>query len=202
MSLKVRVGLAAAAVVVLALVASQLVVPGLVASSVEDRLTEHGGRADVSVSAFPAFRLLFDDGDRFEVDASDLELDRAQRQDALERLDGFNEVDVQIDGSELGPVKLDRVSLSRRSPDRPYALEADGETSPADVVSFGADALGIPGGGLAGLAFSRRPVPVALDVELKTKDGRAEVVSGGGTVAGLPTGPLGRLITEAIVARL
>jgi len=203
MSPKLRVGLILAAIVIVVLlVASQLVIPGLVASFVEDRLTEDGGRAEVSVSAFPALRLLFDDGDRIEVDASELQLERAERQDALGRLDGFDEVDVEIGGSELGPVTLERVRLTRRSRDRPYRLEADGDTSPADVVSFGAGALGIPGGGLAGLAFSDTPVPVALDVELKTRDGRADVISGGGTVAGLPTGPLGELITEAIVARL
>lgn len=203
MSAKLRAGLAAAAIVIVVLlVASQLVIPGLVASSVEDRLTKDGGSADVSISAFPAARLLFDDGDRLEVSASDLELDRAERQDAFDQLDGFDEVDVEIGGSELGPVTLERVRLTRRSRDRPYRLEADGDTSPADVVSFGAGALGIPGGGLAGLAFSDTPVPVALDVELKTRDGHADVISGGGTVAGLPTGPLGELITEAIVARL
>jgi hypothetical protein len=34
-----------------------------------------------------------------------------------------------------------------------------------------------------------------------TEDG-LEVTAGGGTVAGVPTGPVGQLITAAIVARL
>ena len=35
----------------------------------EDRLTAGGGSADVTLGSFPAVRLLFSDGERFEVDA-------------------------------------------------------------------------------------------------------------------------------------
>jgi hypothetical protein len=45
-------------------------------------------------------------------------------------------------------------------------------------------------------------VPVRLDMELTSEDGRIQVVSGGGTVAGVPTGPLAELITSAVVIRL
>jgi hypothetical protein len=37
---------------------------------------------------------------------------------------------------------------------------------------------------------------------LQSDDGRIVVVSGGGTVAGIPTGPLAELITSAIVIQL
>jgi hypothetical protein len=39
-------------------------------------------------------------------------------------------------------------------------------------------------------------------MELTSEDGRIQVVSGGGTVAGVPTGPLAELITSAVVIRL
>ena len=39
-------------------------------------------------------------------------------------------------------------------------------------------------------------------MELRSDGGRVVVVSGGGTVAGFPTGPLAELITSAIVVRL
>ncbi len=39
-------------------------------------------------------------------------------------------------------------------------------------------------------------------MELTSADGRLDVVSGGGTVAGIPTGPLAQLITSAIVVRI
>ena len=62
-----RYALIAAAGLVVALVATQLVLPPLLASKVEDRLTAHGGRADVDLDAVPALRLLAHDGDRFEL---------------------------------------------------------------------------------------------------------------------------------------
>ena len=39
-------------------------------------------------------------------------------------------------------------------------------------------------------------------MELTTDGGRVEVVSGGGNVGGVPTGPLAELITSAVVVRL
>ncbi len=39
-------------------------------------------------------------------------------------------------------------------------------------------------------------------MEMESDDGGIRVVSGSGTVAGYPTGPLAQLITAAIVARL
>ena len=45
-------------------------------------------------------------------------------------------------------------------------------------------------------------VPVELDLEVTSEDGRVRVVSGGGTVAGFETGPLAQLITSAIVVQL
>ena len=39
-------------------------------------------------------------------------------------------------------------------------------------------------------------------MELTSDDGRITVTSGGGSVAGFPTGPLAELITRAIVVQL
>jgi hypothetical protein len=41
-----------------------------------------------------------------------------------------------------------------------------------------------------------------MDMELESDGGRVRVVSGGATVAGVPTGPLAELITSMIVVRL
>jgi hypothetical protein len=38
-------------------------------------------------------------------------------------------------------------------------------------------------------------------MELRSDGGRIVVVSGGGTVAGMPTGPLAELITSAVALR-
>jgi hypothetical protein len=193
-----------AAVVVLA-IASQLLVSGIAERDVEDRLTAGGGTASVSLSAFPAVRLLFDDGSRFEARGRELDLELDQRADALERLDGFTEVDVQIDDLVAGPLEVSSFQLTR-SGSEPYRLVSSAAASPAELVDLGADALGIPGGdlfgGIAGGALGDAPVPIELDMELVSGDDGVEVTSGGGTVAGIPTGPIGELITAAIVGRL
>jgi hypothetical protein len=60
--------LAVVALVLLALLGiSQLVIPPIAENRVEDRVTAVGGTADVSMSAFPAARLLFGDGSRLTV---------------------------------------------------------------------------------------------------------------------------------------
>jgi hypothetical protein len=200
-----RWALALIVVVLAVLAVSQLVLPQIAENDVEDRLTEGGGQAQVSVSSVPAARLFFDDGERFEVRASGLDLDLDQRTKVLDRLDGFGEVDVAIDDFIAGPLEIDSFELTRDG-SGPYRLVSSSRASAAALVDFGADELGLPGGGilggLAGQALGNRKLPLDLDMELTSDGGTIEVVSGGGTVAGIPTGPLGEVITEAIVARL
>jgi hypothetical protein len=193
------------AVVVVALVASQLLVPGIAERQTEDRLEAGGGTASVSLSAFPALRLFFDDGSRFEARGSGLDVDLNQRVDVLSRLDGFSEVDVLLDDLIAGPLEVSSFQHTRDGSD-PYRLVSSARASPAELVDLGADALGLPGGelfgGLAGQALGDAPVPIELDMELASGDDGIEVTSGAGTVAGIPTGPIGELITAAIVSRL
>jgi hypothetical protein len=200
-----RWAIAATAVVVVALVTSQLLVPEIAERDVEDRLTEGGGEASVSLSAFPALRLLFDDGSRFEARGTGLDLDLNQRVDVLDRLDGFSEVDVLIDDLVAGPLDVSRFQLTRDG-SAPYHLVSSAQASPAALVDLGAEVLGLPGGdlfgGLAGQALGDAPLPIELDMNLVSSEDGIDVTSGGSTVAGVPTGALGELITAAIVARL
>lgn len=197
------VGLAA-----VALIGSQLLIPSLSEDRIEDRLTEGGGSAGVDLSAFPALRLLFSDGDRLEVSARDLELDVEQRTDVLDRLDGFDAIDVSLTESSAGPFELESFALTRAGDD-PYRLVSSGRTSAQALADYGFDSLGLPGGGLAELFLDRvlgdrgdAAVPVELDMQLTSDDGRLRIVSGGGTIAGFDTGPLAELIVSAIVVRL
>jgi hypothetical protein len=200
-----RWAIALIATVVVVLVSSQLLIPPIAERQTEDRLTAGGGDASVSLSGFPALRLLFDDGSRFEARGSGLDFDLNQRVDVLDRLDGFSEVDVLIDDLVAGPLEVSSFQLTREGSD-PYHLVSSGEASPAALVDLGADALGLPGGdlfgGLAGQALGNAPVPIELDMELVSSDDGIDVTSGGSTVAGIPTGPIGELITSAIVSRL
>lgn len=200
--------LGALALILIVAVGIQLLLPGWTASRIEDRLTRSGGEAQVSVDALPAARLLFGNGDEISVRGAGLELDLDEEVEprVFERLDGFEEVDVALRDFRAGPFAVARFELTRSGPG-PYRLLAGSTTTAADAAEYGAASLGVPGGPLLdvladGLPEAKRPIAVELDMELTSDQGRVVVTSGGGSVAGLPTGPLAQLITEAIVVRL
>jgi len=194
--------------VVFVLVASQVLIPSLGERRVENRLTEGGGSAEVTLGAFPAARLLFSDGERFEVEARDLDLEFDEEVRVFDRLDGFSLVDVSIENSIAGPFELETFRLSRDG-DGPYRLVSSSATTPGGLAEAGLESLELPGESLADLFLDGflgdaddAPLSVELDLELTSDDGRVQVVSGGGTVAGFETGPLAELITAAIVVQL
>lgn len=202
-----RRGIIAAGVLVFAFVLTQILVPGIGERKIENRLTEGGGSADVTLGAFPAARLLFSDGERIEVDAHDLNLDLGQQEGVFDRLDGFSVVDVSIDDFHAGPFQLDSFRLSRDG-DGPYRITSSGTTSPTALADYGFERLQLPGENLIDallaplLDNADAPVPVELDMQLTSDGGRIQVLSGGGTLAGFPTGPLAELLTSAIVVQL
>jgi hypothetical protein len=201
-----RVAIVSALVLIVLLVAAQFALPPLAEDRVEDRLTEGGGSAEVSISAFPAGLLLVSHGDEIEVRGERLDLELDEDPEVLKRLDGFDRVDVSLEESRVGPFELAGFELSRDG-SGPYSLASTGTTTGAELAGFGADQLGLGGGPLVEFFASRvgeanRPIPIELDLEMESDDGRVRVVSGGGTVAGYPTGPLAELITSAIVIRL
>lgn len=200
-----RWALIVAGIAVFALVASQFLLPGLIERDVEDRLTEGGGSAEVSVGSIPALRLLWSDGERFEVDARELDLDLDEDRDVFSSLDGFGTVEIAIDEFRAGPFELERFALTRDAP-APYSLSAVGDTSPG-ALAEAAPSLGLPGGPLAGLALETlfgaddARIPIELEMQLTSEDGQVDS-EGDATVAGIPAGPLAEVITSAIVSRL
>jgi hypothetical protein len=124
----------------------------------------------------------------------------------FEKLDGFEEVSVSLRDSEAGPFTIATFELSRPSSSQTYHLVVRARTTPGELAASGASSLGVPGGPLLGLLSGQVPgsgkrIPVRLDMELRSDDGRVVVVSGGGTVAGMQTGPLAELITSAVALR-
>jgi hypothetical protein len=200
-------GLTLAGIAVFLLVAGQILIPDIGERRVEQRLTEGGGTADVTLGAVPAVRLLFSDGERFEVTARDLDLDVNRDDRVFENLDGFSIVDVSIADSHAGPFDLSSFELQRDG-DGPYRMTASGTTTPDELVDYGVEGLSLPGGGIFDSAMQLLGIdttvtlPVDLDMELTSDDGRIRVVSGGGDIGGLPTGPLAELLTNAIVVQL
>jgi hypothetical protein len=198
-----------AALALLALAgASQFVIPSLAEHRIESRLTDGGGTASVSIDAFPAARLLFGDGDSISVSGSGLNLGLQQRTTVFEKLDGFDRVDVSIDDFRAGPFAVHNFELTRSGSAATYHLASRSRATPGGIATYGASRLGLPGGPLlrylANKTFggSRVPVPIDLNMQLRSDGGRIVVVSGGGSVAGFPTGPLAELITSAIVVQL
>jgi hypothetical protein len=195
-----------AVVGVLVLVAIQFALPRILGGDVEDRLTANGGTAEVELGAVPALRLLFGEGDRARVRARGLELPLiSPRADVLGSLDGFGEVDVEVVDARAGPVELSEVTLKRADGSLAYRATIDGSVTPRDFAEFAAgQAGGILGGFLGGMASDALPddpVPIDLDVVLRSENGRPRAVTVDGTVAGLPAGPLAEALAQALAGR-
>ena len=194
-------------ILTIVLVGAQLLVPGIGERKIEDRLTEGGGDADVTLSATPAARLLLGDGDRIEVRGSHLDLEiETEDPEVLNRLDGFGEVDVALQDFRAGPFDVSSFLMARYG-EGPYTVSSVSSTTAADLVDYGAGALGLAGGPLLRFFAGRAPlgsreIPIEVDMEMESDEGRIQIVSGSGTVAGYPTGPLAQFITAAIVVRL
>ncbi len=196
-----------AGIVVLIAIATHFLLPPYLEGRVEDRLEEHGGHADVELSAVPAIRLLAGHGDRLEITGSGLKVDFDDPdEDAFDRLNKFDEVDIDLTDVEADPFQVASFSLEGLG-DGHYRIETDATATLQDLGRVAGEQFG-PLGGLIGsivggsAPFSAAPVPIRLDGELEAKDGDVEMVSGDARVANLPAGPAARLVTNAILSDL
>ena len=202
------IALAIAAAVVLVAVATHFLLPGFLESQVEERLEARGGRADVTLKAVPAIRLLAGHGDRIEIHGSGLDYDFAEPESAFEKLDKFDEVEIELRNTTAGPFEVEGFDLTRSGSDSPYVISIDASTEAQELAEAAGEGLG--GGlgkiigGLAGgaIPFSTVDVPIRVDGEFESDGGRVRMVDGGGTVAGLPAGPVIELVTNAVLSRL
>ena len=189
------------------LIVTQLALPPILEGKVEGRLEEDGGQASAKLSAIPALRLLFSDGDSFEADGRGLELVLSDNQDALDKLDGFGEVRMRFDDVELGPLAISRFTLDRGDGDESYSTRVSGRTTPREAAAFlGSEAGGALGGLFGGLAADALPggggreVPFELDARVVNEGGDVQALSATGEVAGLPAGPLAEVVVDAVLA--
>jgi hypothetical protein len=204
--LPARIALIAAAAVVLLLVVAQFVVPPWAESRIEDRLTEGGGEANASVDAVPAARLLLGDGDSLDVTGSGLDLEIDPEEEVFKRLDGFDSVDIELEDFRAGPFDVDTFALAGDGSGI-YTMQSQLTTTGSALLQYGAERLGVPGSSLLPLITgdsedANVTIPVDLDMELESDDGRIIVTGGTGEVAGYPAGPLAELITAAIVVQI
>jgi hypothetical protein len=204
-----RLALIPVGLLLVLLAASQLLLPPFLEGRVSDRLERGGGSADVSLKAVPAGRLLFHDGDELDVNGRGLRLELGGRGETLDRLDGFDEVHVRLTDADAEPLRVRRFALTRSESDRDYAVRMAGSTTPREVARFlGSQAAGSLGGTLGDLATELLPdggevrVPVDMEATVRSRNGRREVTSATGSVAGVPAGPLVQLVLDAVVRSL
>ena len=198
------------ALLVLAVVI-QLALPAYLAGRVEDRLEEGGGSAKVHLDAFPALSLLAGRGGGFHAEGKGIRLAAAsdRRADPLKRLDGFERVDVTLTDLEAGPLQAGRFELRREGRGQDFALLVQATTSPQEVAGRLGSLAGGPLGGLVGslagglgAGGARTPIPLELHATVASHEGRPQVEEATGSVAGLPAGPLARLVLAAVLDRL
>jgi hypothetical protein len=198
------------AILILVLVVSQFVLPPIAARQIEHRLTKDGGSAHVSLSAFPALRLLFQHGDSITVTGENLTvpLGTGGSQHVLKKLDGFGSAHIRLTNVSSGPFHTDSFTLDKSGGDKAYDLAVRASFTPSALASYLGSTVGGGLGGLFGgiagglMPGGTQPVPVAVDVRLESNGGTPRVVSGAGTVAGVPMGPVLEAVVAAVVARL
>ena len=197
--------------IVALLVLSQLLVPPYLEHRAEKRLTARGGHADVSIDAVPALRLLFDDGHRIRVRGDGLHVEilhgNGTRQ-VFDELDRFQQADVRLTRMSAGPFAVRTVTIARGSPDSPYSVVISASVTAQALSSYAGDQIAGPFGGLVGrlaggaVPFSSEPIPLEVDADIKSRNGRPEIVHVDGSVLGLSAGPLASAIASAIASRL
>jgi hypothetical protein len=177
---------------------------------VEDRLEEGGGAAEVEIDAFPALGLLAGRGDTFRARGSGLRFDTDdRRENPFERLDGFKSVDMQFRDLEAGPLRIDRFLLTRSNRNDPYKLEVSATTTPRELsAELGGAAAGTLGGLIGSITSGllpgggALPLPLELDATVDSREGKPNVTSARGSIAGVPSGPLTEIVLATVLERL
>jgi hypothetical protein len=189
-------------------IASQFLLPPYLEHRVANRLTAHGGTAQVDMSAVPALRLLFGHGSGLRIRARGLSVDLAPGQeDVFKRLDDFGDATIAISDSRAGPFTVRSFWVSRKA-DHSYDVLVSGEATAGDVARYaGSQLAGGFGQALAGLAASTLgafggPIPFNARMRIETGSGTPRALNVIGEVAGLPAGPLAQIVANALLGTL
>jgi hypothetical protein len=144
------------AAIVLALALAQLFLPRVASSSISSRVGRYGRVQSVSVSAWPAVKLLWGSADTVKVKALDLSLTPRQAAKLLWEGRGASSIDITAANVRLGPLRVSGVRMRKRGD----ALSALALASAADV---------------------RAALPPGLSVALlRSEGGNVEVRASGG----------------------
>jgi hypothetical protein len=123
----------------LLLVLAQIFLPRLAAGRVSSRVGRYGTVESVSVSAWPAVKLLWGSVDSVRVRARSLALSPAQAAKLLWEARGTSSMDVSAERVQVGPLRVTDATLRKRG----SALSAQAMTSEADVKAALPAGLGV-----------------------------------------------------------
>jgi hypothetical protein len=152
----VKLALAIGGGVVVLLVLAQVILPRIAVSRIRSRVGRYGTVESVSVSAWPAVKLLWGSVDSVRVKARHLVLSPAQAGKLLWEAHTTASMDVSAESVQVGPLRVSDASLRKRG----NALSAQALTSEADV---------------------KAALPAGLSVQLlRSEDGEVEVQATGG----------------------
>src|ERR1019366_7640405 len=121
----------AAAAVVLLLALAQVILPRIAASVISSRVGRYGKVNSVSVSAWPAVKLLWGSADSVKVRAQSLTLEPGQAAKLLWEARSTTRVDASVQRVRMGSLALSDARLSKRG----SALSAKARASEGDVAA-------------------------------------------------------------------
>lgn len=159
------------------LAASQIGLPILAEHRLRGELSETGRVTSVSVSAFPALKLLFQKADSVRVRMSRARLGTGDLGDRLASTKRAGSVDARVDLLTLGPLRVRDVTLRKRG----SALVGSATVRASDLPVGGLQPVGSADGALV---LQADVGPVSARARLSAQDG-ALVVAPDGLLAGL-----------------
>lgn len=179
------------ALVLLVLVVGQLVLPGLAASSLRDRLSRSGRVLSVEVSAFPAIELLWHDADKVVIRMANYRSSSGHLRSLLDAAAGVGTLDASANVLTAGLLTLRDATLAKHG-DRLYGSARIEDSDLRSAVPFlrsvsyvGSSGDGMTLQGTADLLGAEATVPATV----RPLDGRL-VVS--------PDVPFGGLVTLTV----
>ncbi|HEY7830276.1 MAG TPA: hypothetical protein VIC06_06905 [Solirubrobacteraceae bacterium] len=104
-----------AAICVVLLVASQLLLPRLAVHTVRQRVGRYGPVLSAHVSAFPAFELLWGHAQSASVSTGPLRMTQAQATDLLQGARGIDSLDLSATSLVVEPLRLEQVKMQKRN---------------------------------------------------------------------------------------
>jgi hypothetical protein len=160
-------------IVLVLLVIAQLVLPGIAAQSLRDRLSKSGRVLEVKVSAFPAIELLWHQADKVVVRMASYHSTPGHLSSLLDQSRDAGTVDASIEQLNTGFVTLQNATMHKRG----NALTGSATVSAAALRSAipGVEGLQPVASGNGELTFQGTVLGVTADATLSAQDGKLVV---------------------------